>query len=107
MVICQYDVFMVSLDPTFGHEIKKTRPCLIVSPDEMNRLGSTVIVAPMTTKSLEFPTRVSIRFMGKDGWIVLDQILAVDRRRLVKKLGVVEPETIARVKKVLSELFVE
>ena len=107
MVIRQYDVFMVSLDPTLGHEIKKTRPCLIISPDEMNELISTVIIAPMTTKSQEFPTRISIRFLKRDGWIVLDQIRTVDKRRFVKKLGAIEPETIARVKAVLSEMLVK
>lgn len=107
MVVRQYDVFLVNLDPTLGHEIKKTRPCLIISPDEMNRHISTVIIAPMTTISPEYPTRVDVQFLSREGWIVLDQIRTVDKRRLVKKLGRIEPETITRVKAVLMEMLVE
>ena len=107
MVACQYDVFLVNLDLTLGHEIKKTRPCLIISPDEMNRHISTVIIAPMTTNSREYPTRINVQFMGREGWIVLDQIRTVDKRRLVKKMGKIEPETITCVKAVLSEMLVE
>jgi len=103
----QYDVFLVNLDPTIGHEIRKTRPCLIVSPDEMNEHISTVIVAPMTTKSRGYPSRVGVRFQGKQGWIVLDQIRTVDRPRLVRKLGRIGSTTTARVKSVLSEMLVE
>jgi mRNA interferase MazF len=107
MVIRQYEVFLVNLDPTIGHEIRKTRPCLIVSPDEMNRHISTVIIAPMTTKSREFPSRVRIRFQRKDGWIVLDQIRTVDKRRLAKRLGKIGSSTTLQVKAVLSEMLVE
>lgn len=73
MVIKQYEVYLINLDPTIGHEIQKTRPCLVISPDVMNNNISTVIIAPMTTKSHAYPTRVSIKFEGKNGWIVLDQ----------------------------------
>jgi len=89
MVIKRFDVFLVNLYPTIGHEIKKTRPCLIISPDEMNRNISTVIVAPMTTKGRKYPTRISCAFQGKKGQIILDQIRTIDKERLVKKLGVI------------------
>jgi mRNA interferase MazF len=107
MVISQYDVFLINLDPTIGHEIKKTRPCLIISPDEMNANISTVIIAPMTTKSRDYPTRVSVTFKRKPGWIVLDQIRTVDRKRLVRKLGSITGPTILAVKAVLSEMLIE
>jgi len=107
MVISQYDVFLVNLDPTPGHEIKKTRPCLIVSPDEMNRHISTVIIAPMTTRSRAYPTRVEVTFQRKSGWIVLDQIRTVDRKRLVKRLGAITGPAILNVKATLSEMLIE
>ena len=107
MVISQYDVFLINLDPTIGHEIKKTRPCLIISPDEMNENISTVIIAPMTTRSRTYPTRVDVTFKGKPGWIVLDQIRTVDKRRLVRKLGSITGPTILTVKAVLSEMLIE
>jgi mRNA interferase MazF len=103
----QYDVYLANLDPTIGHEIKKTRPCLIVSPDEMNDLIRTVIIAPMTTQSHPFPTRVPVRFNDSDGWIVLDQLRTLDKLRLVKKLGAIGPTTIRAVKQTLKEMLVE
>ena len=102
----QYDIFLISLDPTIGHEIKKSCPCVVVSPDETNRNIQTVIIAPMTTKSRAYPTRVPIQFEGKAGWIVLDQIRTVDRIRLVKKLGVVDGRTIQKIKTVIKEMLV-
>ena len=105
MVINRFEVYLVNLDPTVGSEIQKTRPCLIVSPDELNHHLRTTIVAPMTTKGKPYPTRVSCRFKGKRGQIVLDQIRAVDRNRLVKKLGRVDAETATEVLDVLAELF--
>ncbi|MFZ5471562.1 MAG: type II toxin-antitoxin system PemK/MazF family toxin [Myxococcota bacterium] len=99
------DVFLVSLDPTRGHEIRKTRPCLVVSPDEMNRNLGTVIVAPMTTQGRPLPSRVSISFQRKRGLIVLDQLRTVNQTRLVKRLGSVERSTFARVLEVLAEMF--
>ena len=89
MVANRFDVFLVNLDPTIGHEIKKTRPCLVISPNEMNHNISTVIVAPMTTKGRNYPTRISCSFRGKSGQIILDQLRTVDKRRLVKKLGAI------------------
>jgi mRNA interferase MazF len=107
MVINQYEVFLIDLDPTKGHEIQKTRPCLVISPNEMNHTISTVIIAPMTTRSHNYPTRVDVQFGGKHGWIVLDQIRTVDRLRLLKKLGKIDRPQIVRVKAVLKEMFVD
>jgi len=107
MVVNQYEVHLIDLDPSKGHELQKTRPCLIISPDEMNRNIGTVIIAPMTTKSHNYPTRVELEFQGKNGWIVLDQIRTVDKTRLIKKLGTIEEKTIQEVKNVLREMLVE
>ncbi len=79
MVIKQYEVYLISLDPAIGHEIQKSRPCVIISPDEMNKFISTVIIAPMTTKSHLYPTRIPLIFKKKNGWIILDQIRTVDK----------------------------
>ncbi|MFL6283051.1 MAG: type II toxin-antitoxin system PemK/MazF family toxin [Pyrinomonadaceae bacterium] len=105
MVVKRFDVYLVNLDPTVGSEIQKTRPCLVVSPDEMNRFIRTVIVAPMTTKGAQYPTRVPCRLQGKQGQIVLDQIRTVDKARLVKRLGKVGEQTRAEVLSVLGEMF--
>ena len=105
MEVNRFDVFLVSLDPTLGHEIKKTRPCAIVSPDEMNHHSGTVIIAPMTTKGRDYPTRVPCTFQGVDGQIVLDQIRTVDKTRLAKKLGRLSPAASDRVLNVLIEMF--
>ena len=107
MVVKRFDVYLVNLDPTVGSEIQKTRPCLIISPDEMNTHIATVIVAPMTTRGREYPTRVPCRFEGKEGQVVLDQIRTVDRARLVKRLGRVPEETQKAVLAVLAEMFAE
>ena len=107
MVVSQYDVYLVSLDPTVGHEIQKSLPCLAVSPDEMNHNIGTVIIAPMTTKSHAYPTRVPVRFGGKDGWIVLDQIRTVDKVRLIKRLGKITKKEILAVKRVIKEMLVD
>lgn len=103
----QYEVYLANLDPTIGHEIKKTRPCLIVSPDEMNDSIQTVIIAPMTTQSHPYPTRVPVLFKENDGWIVLDQLRTLDKLRLVKKLGSIDSATIHTVKKILKEMLVD
>ena len=107
MELKQYHVYLVNLDPTIGHEIKKTRPCLIISPDEMNRHLQTVMIAPMTTKSHNYPSRVSLTFTDKQAWIVLDQIRTVDRRRLVKELGKITTQQAHKVKAVLKEMLVD
>ncbi len=103
----QYDIFLVSLEPTVGHEINKSRPCVVLSPNEMNAHIATVIIAPMTTKSRPYPSRIPIKFKGKQGWIVLDQIRTVDKVRLIKKLGSLENQTIHQLKSVLQEMLVE
>lgn len=105
MAVSRFDVYLVSLDPTVGREIRKTRPCLVVSPDEMNRHIRTVIVAPLTTKGQEYPTRVPCRFRRKTGQVVLDQIRTVDAARLVRKLGRLDVNTGIRVLAVLGEMF--
>lgn len=105
MVVKRFEVHLVSLDPTVGSELQKTRPCLIVSPDELNRHLKTAIVAPMTTKGQTYPTRVACAFEGKEGQIVLDQIRTVDKVRLVRKLGTLDEPTQARVLAVLAEMF--
>jgi mRNA interferase MazF len=105
VVVRRFDVYLVRLDPTEGREIRKTRPCLIISPDEMNRHIDTVIVAPMTTKGRPYPTRVPVRFRRKTGQIVLDQIRAIDKARLAKRLGAVDQTTADRVLTLLAELF--
>ena len=107
MVVKRFEVYLINLDPTIGKEIQKIRPCLIISPDEMNDHIATVIIAPMTTKSHDYPTRVMCRFEGKDGQIVLDQIRTVDKSRLVKKLGKINLITQKNVSAVLMELFAE
>jgi mRNA interferase MazF len=105
MEVKRFEVYLVNLDPTVGHEIKKSRPCLVISPDELNRYISTVIVAPMTTKRRNYPTRVPCKFQGKEGQVVIDQIRTVDKTRLMKRLGKMDSETQADVFSVLSELF--
>ena len=105
MIAERFDVYLVSLDPTVGSEIKKTRPCLIVSPDELNRHLATVIVAPMTTKGRTYPTRVPCVFQGKKGEIVLDQLRTVDRTRLVKRLGSMDFPVRTAVLGKLADLF--
>ncbi len=105
-MIRRFEVHLVELDPTVGTEIRKTRPCLVISPDEMNRHLRTHIVAPMTTRGRDYPTRVSCRFKGKAGQIVLDQIRTVDAGRLVKKLGRLDKPATVEVLKVLGEMFV-
>ena len=107
MVVNQYNVYLVNLDPTVGHEIKKTRPCLVISPDEMNHNIDTIIVAPMTTKSHSYPTRIPVKLEGKQGWIVLDQIRTVDSIRLVKHLGKITKKEVSEVKRVIKEMLVD
>ena len=107
MVVRRFDVHLVNLDPTVGSEIQKTRPCLVISPDEMNDHIATVIVAPMTSQGRPYPSRVHCRFQGKEGQIVLDQIRTVDKARLVKRLGRISTEAQEQVLAVLAEMFGE
>jgi mRNA interferase MazF len=101
----RFDVYLVNLEPTIGAEIQKTRPCLIISPDEMNQHVRTVVIAPMTTRGRSYPTRVLCEFEGKQGQIVLDQIRTVDRSRLVRRLGWIDEATQREVLAVLQEMF--
>jgi len=107
MVVKRFDVYLVNLDPTLGSEIRKTQPCLVISPDEMNHWIATVIVAPMTTKGRPYPTRVACKFQGKEGQVVLDQLRTIDKSRLVRKLGQVGRSTQREVLQILAEMFAE
>jgi mRNA interferase MazF len=101
----RFDVYLISLDPTKGSEIKKTRPCLIISPNEMNRHIRTVIIAPMTSTIKNYPSRVITTFQKKRGQIVLDQIRTVDKQRLIKKLGTISSSAQDKTLNVLQEMF--
>ena len=105
MVVSRFDVFLVNLDPTQGHEIRKTRPCLVISPDEMNRHIRTTIIAPMTTSGQDYPSRVPVTFQKKQGQIVLDQIRTVDKSRLIRRLGRLDKRTTEKVLGILQEMF--
>lgn len=105
MVVERFGVYLVTLDPTVGSEISKTRPCVVISPNEMNRHIRTAIVAPMTTTRRRYPSRVPCRFGGKTGEIVLDQIRTVDQARLIKRLGQIDPEIAVSVSRTLQEMF--
>ncbi|HSV89278.1 MAG TPA: type II toxin-antitoxin system PemK/MazF family toxin [Bacteroidales bacterium] len=107
MEVRQYEIILVNLDPTLGSEIKKTRPCVVISPDEMNKYLRTVVIAPMTTTSKYYPTRVEIKHDSKHGWIVLDQIRTIDKQRIVKNLGRLSKPEIKEVKSILKETFVD
>ena len=101
----RFDVYLINLDPTIGKEIKKTRPCLVISPDEMNDYISLVIVAPMTSRIRDYPTRVTCIFRGTKGQIVLDQIRTVEKTRLIKRLGVIDEKSQYEMMRILQEMF--
>jgi mRNA interferase MazF len=107
MDLDQYYIVLVNLDPTIGSEIKKTRPCVIISPIEMNRHLRTIVIAPMTTKSRKYPTRIEVKHDGKTGWAVLDQIRTIDKQRIIKILGRLSNSEIKELKSVLKETFVD
>lgn len=107
MEINQYEIVLVNLDPTIGSEIKKTRPCVIISPIEMNKYLNTVVIAPMTSTSKKYPTRVSVKHDKKKGWIVLDQIRTIDKQRIIKTLDNLTEKEIQEVKLILKEIFVD
>ena len=107
MVINRFDVCLVNLNPATGHEIKKTRPCVIISPNEINHNISTVIIAPMTTRGNKYPTRIPCTFQNKAGQIVIDQIRTIDKSRLIKKLGIISPVIQKKILQILKELFTE
>jgi len=107
MIVQQYEVFIVNLDPTIGSEIKKTRPCAIISPDEMNKYLDTVVIAPITSKSKNYPTRVMISLEKIDNWVVLDQIRTIDKIRLTRKIGKLNQKEVNSIKQVIKETFVD
>jgi mRNA interferase MazF len=107
MDLSQYQIVLVNLDPTIGSEIKKTRPCVIISPNEMNKHLRTIVVAPMTTKSRKYPTRIEVKYDRKTGWIVIDQIRTIDKQRIIKILGELSNPEIKELKSVLKETFVD
>jgi mRNA interferase MazF len=107
MDVKQYEIVLVNLDPTVGSEMKKTRPCVVISPNEMNKYLQTIVVAPMTSSSKTYPTRVEIQHDKKKGWIVLDQIRTVDRQRIIKVLGNLNDKEATKVKGVLKETYVD
>lgn len=107
MEIKQYQIILVNLDPTIGSEIKKNRPCVVISPDEMNKYLRTVVIAPMTTSSKKYPTRVRTKHDNKAGWIVLDQIRTIDRQRIIKTFGVLQDSEIKELKSILRETYID
>ena len=107
MELNQYEIVLVNLDPTIGSEIKKTRPCLIISPNEMNKFLQTIIIAPITNTSKPYPTRIEIKVKETKGWVVIDQIRTVDKRRITKIFGKISEKEILKIKEVLKETLVE
>ncbi len=107
MELKQYQIVLVNLDPTVGSEMKKTRPCVIISPNEMNKYLQTIVVAPMTSSSKNYPTRIEVKHNKTIGWIVLDQVRTIDRKRIVKFLSTLTDKEIQQVKSVLKEIFVD
>lgn len=103
----QYDIVLVNLDPTIGSEMRKTRPCVVLSPNEMNKYLNTIVVAPMTSSSKPYPTRVEVRHKGTKGWIAIDQIRTIDRTRIVKRFESLTAKEIEKVKDVMREMFVD
>ena len=107
MAINQYEIVLVNLDPTVGSEIKKTRPCVIISPNEMNKYLNTVVIAPMTSQSKKYPTRIPVKHDNKKGWIVLDQIRTIDKQRIIKTLDNLTEKEIEGVKLILKETYID
>jgi len=107
MELEQYQIVLVNLDPTIGSEIKKTRPCVIISPNEMNKYLRTIIVAPMTTTSRKYPTRIEVKHDRKIGWIVIDQVRTIDKQRILKNLGGLSKPEIKELKLVIKETLVD
>lgn len=107
MVINQYEIYWVNLDPSFGHEVKKTRPCTVISPNEMNYFIETIIIAPLTSTIKAYPSRVLCKVNGKKGCIMLDQIRTVDKKRLVSKIEQLSSKEIVQIKRVLKQMLVD
>jgi mRNA interferase MazF len=107
MEIKQYQIVLVNLDPTIGGEMKKTRLCVVISPDEMNKYLQTIVVAPMTSSSKSYPTRVEVKHNKKKGWVVVDQIRTIDRKRIVKLFNPLTDKEISKVKTIIQETYVD
>jgi len=107
MDLIQYSIILVNLDPTIGSEIKKTRPCVIISPDEMNKYLQTVVIAPMTSQTKSYPTRIEVKHDNKKGWVVVDQFRTIDKMRIVRVLDRLTDKEIAKLKKVIKETYVD
>lgn len=107
MEINQYQIILVNLDPTMGSEIQKTRPCVVISPNEMNKYLKTVVIAPMTTSSKSYPTRIEIEHDNKLGWVVIDQIRTIDKQHIIKILGQLNKSEITRLKSIIKKTFVD
>ncbi len=107
MQISQYDIVLVNLDPTVGSEIRKTRPCVVISPDEINHNLSAIVIAPMTSKSRNYPTRVRVMHNNTEGFVVIDQIRTIDKKRIVKRIDALHPVEIKKVKAIIKETFVD
>jgi mRNA interferase MazF len=106
-MVNQYEIYWVKLDPTRGSELKKTRPCIVISPNEMNHNINTVIIAPLTSTSKNYPTRIKVEFEGQEGWIIIDQIRCIDKSRLLKEAGCLVPDKIVEVKTVIKKMLVD
>lgn len=107
MIYQQYQVVIVNLDPTVGSEIKKTRPCVIVSPDEMNKYLRTITIVPVTSQSKIYPTRAEILLQGNQNWAIIDQIRTIDKSRIIKQIGRLSEDEITQIKQILKETFVD
>ena len=107
MELNQYEIVLVNLDPTIGSEMKKTRPCVIISPNEMNKYLQTIVIAPMTSNSRHYPTRVEVKHNKTKGWVVVDQIRTIDRKRVIKILGKLTENEIYKVKTTIQETYVD
>ena len=107
MQISQYDIVLVNLDPTVGSDIRKTRPCVVISPDEINYNLNTIVIAPMTSKSRNYPTRVKVLYNKTEGFVVIDQIRTIDKKRIVKRFSTLHPAEIKIVKAIIKETFVD
>ena len=107
MEVSQYEIVLVNLDPTIGSEIQKTRPCVVISPDEINHNLRTLVIAPMTTKSRPYPTRVKVKLNNQTGWVVIDQIRTIDKVRIIKALGKLSLLEVAVCKRIIKETFVD
>lgn len=106
-IINQYEIILVNLDPTIGSEIKKTRPCVVLSPNEMNKYLQTIVIAPITSISKSYPTRVEIKGKSTKGWAVIDQIRTIERVRVTKSFGMLDEKEIMEIKNVMKETFVD